>query len=244
MRATRVHTERRSTPALSLALLAVAGSALAADFGPGERCDFDVSYLGIGSGRSALRIEPAAGGRWTIVFEAGAQGPFGLFKVREESRSLWDAVRQRTIEFRAISEQGGKLSRSHAVLDEVGKKFDVVRVRDGKESRMTVPVAASVQDLASMFTYLRTKRLAVGDAETFPVLTSKRLTSLEARVMKRERIKTGAGTFNAVKVRGFLTAEKREMLFWFSDEPRHIPLRIEAELTIGSMKASLTGYSP
>lgn len=241
---------RRTATAMSLCalLLGIAPAARAFGFGPGERLDFDVSYLGLGSGKAALRIDPAVGEGarvWPIVFEGGARAPFGLFKVKERVTSMWDTSARATVEYSTVSESSSSQSRSHALLDLPGMKFEVVRNRNGTESKMTVPVETSVQDLASMVMFLRTKPLGLGDAEEFPVFTGKKVIQMLARVVKRERIKTDAGSFNAVKVRATLVSEtNRELIFWFSDDARHLPLKLEADLAIGSMVATLTRYTP
>lgn len=242
----------RSTFSSIFILALTALPARAANFGPGERLDFNVSYMGLGTGRCALRIDPARGENartWPIVFEGGTHGLFDVYRIKEQVTSLWDADGKRVVELTVASQHGGTRSQSHARLDESGGKFHVVRTRDGKQSTLAVPVESGVQDLTSALFYLRTRNLGIGDTEEFPVFTGKKVARFSARVVKREWLSTPAGSFTALKVRARVELDgkfksKRDMVIWFSDDERRIPLRIEADFQLGSMTAELTKYAP
>jgi hypothetical protein len=66
--------------------------------------------------------------------------------------------------------------------------------------------------------------------------------------MGKEIINTKYGKFHAIKIKPLLikgsmfeTGEK--MTIWVSDDPNHIPLRIQAQIKIGSVKADLMEFN-
>ena len=62
-------------------------------------------------------------------------------------------------------------------------------------------------------------------------------------VQAREKVQTPMGTFDAVRVepRVFngLLKRKGRMLIWFSDDPRHLPIRVKAMMAVGSITGTL-----
>jgi hypothetical protein len=95
--------------------------------------------------------------------------------------------------------------------------------------------------------YLRLQPLAVGQRYSVPVLAGRDLFTLDAEVVKAERLDTDIGEVDAVAVRiktGFKGKfdSKRPTWLWFTADERHVPLRITAEFAVGSLVASIKSY--
>ena len=65
--------------------------------------------------------------------------------------------------------------------------------------------------------------------------------------MGYEKIKTKFGTVNAMKFRPYVMSgrvfkEQESLTMWISNDENRIPLRIQASLLVGSLKADLIQY--
>lgn len=70
---------------------------------------------------------------------------------------------------------------------------------------------------------------------------------LYIRYLGKEKIKTRFGTFNAIKfrpllVKGTIFAGGEKMSVWVSDDPNHIPVRIESPIVVGTIKVDMMDF--
>jgi hypothetical protein len=70
---------------------------------------------------------------------------------------------------------------------------------------------------------------------------------LYVRYLGKETVKTKYGKFRAVKfkpllVKGTLFEGGENMTVWVSDDPNHIPIRVESPIIVGSIKVDLMQY--
>ena len=71
--------------------------------------------------------------------------------------------------------------------------------------------------------------------------------NLYIKYMGKEDVKTRYGKFHTIKfkpllVKGTLFQGGEKMTVWVSDDPNHIPLRIESPIVVGSIKVDMMGY--
>lgn len=71
--------------------------------------------------------------------------------------------------------------------------------------------------------------------------------NLYIKYLGKETVKTKYGKFNAIKfkpllVKGTLFEGGEKMTVWVSDDPNHIPLRIESPIVVGSVKVDMMQY--
>lgn len=89
--------------------------------------------------------------------------------------------------------------------------------------------------------------LAPGKTYTFDVFSGGNRYVFAFKVIGRERLTTALGTFDALKVEpsvvwlseGSFRKDATQTTLWISDDARHLPLRIESAVYIGSIKADL-----
>jgi hypothetical protein len=234
---------------LALTALLLASRAAAEGFSPGEETVLAVSWLNLPTGEARLSVGRAEGDVWPVIFQARTNGVAALVDIREHLVSYWDAPSRlpRGSDLRAY--EVGDHHQDSARFDRQRLTATVRVERKGKQHERRVPVPADVHDLASAFMWLRLQPLADGERYAVPVLAGTKPFTLRAEVVGRERVRTPAGTFRAVKVKvrtefegGF--AAKRDTFLWLADDPRHFLVKASAEFAVGSIVAELKSYRP
>ena len=247
----RVASAQRSAPPTAPRTLSAAtpGNAPAAAFTPGEEIDLTLDYLHIRTGRARLIVGQPEGAVWPVICQATTDGAAALLDIREHYVSYWDAEARtsRGSDLNAI--EVGDRHTERARFDRDGGKATVQVIRKGKVRESTHDVPGDVHDLASALLYLRMQPLAPGAHFEYPVFYGTDLFTLRADVEGEETVKTPAGRFDTLRVKvqlGFKNKfkTKRDSYIWFSNDVRHIPVRMSADFAIGSVVATLSGYRP
>jgi hypothetical protein len=220
----------------------LAALAVVAMFNQGETLDYNLHWTTISGGSARMTISPLNGDRYRIT-SVGKSGRFfsRFFRVRDEIESVVDRTTFSTQQY-------------HKILDERGRKKDELTViRNGTATRKdkTIKVPDPVFDPLSLIYHLRTLDLTPGKMHEFTVIADGKLYTLHANVLQRETIDTPAGKFNTVLVEpkmesqsGIYRDEQRRLLIWYSDDDRHLPVRIRSDLNFGSITATLRGVQP
>ena len=110
-----------------------------------------------------------------------------------------------------------------------------------KDSFSTSPVT---QDALSAIYVLRAVPFKAGDRMTMPVSDSGINYKGQFDIGAVERVKTGLGELSAWRIRLTLFDDKnrtvgRNMALWISDDARRLPVKLQAELTVGSFNLIL-----
>jgi hypothetical protein len=109
----------------------------------------------------------------------------------------------------------------------------------------------NVQDMLSIFYYLRNKidenNIEVGDEITVDLFFDNENYKFKTVFLGREVLKTKFGKVAALKFRPYVQAgrvfeEEESLTFWVSDDANKIPLKIEADLAVGSLEADLDAF--
>ena len=234
--------------AAALALLAALPSPAVA-LQPGEEIRMSVSYLHLPSGEGTISIGAPENGAWPLVFQGKTGGLVGLVNVRERLVSWWDPQSRLPFGSSLSAVELGDKHDDEARFDRGALKATVSVSRKGKVKVREVDVPADALDLPSVLLFLRLQPLALGQRYSVPVLAGRDLFLLDAEVVKAERLATDIGDVDALAVRvktGFKGKfdSKRPTWLWFSADERHVPLRISAEFTVGSLVASIKSYRP
>jgi hypothetical protein len=231
------------------AALSLGPVAARAEFAPGEQIEFSVEYLKIRAAQARITVGQAEGDVWPIIAQAKTDGLGSLVDVREHLVSYWDSVRllPRGSDLQAV--EVGDRHTDTARFDRENGKAHVRVLRKGKKIEQTYDLAPDAHDFASALVWMRLQPLAEGGRYEVPVFTTRGPFTLVMTVVGKERVETPAGTFDTVKVQVRTAfegnfASKRDTFVWFSDDTRHVPVRVSAEFAIGSIVATLSGYQP
>lgn len=237
------------TAALALLMTGSSIPPAAADdaFLPGEVTTLAIRYLGLPTGEGTITVGQPSGDVWPVIFQARTTGLVGLLDVREHLTCLWDAGTglPRGSDLRAV--ELGDHHADSARFDREAGTATVTVQRRARRSEQVVPVPPDAHDLTSAVMWLRRQPLAAGQVHRVPVLAGAKVFTLEATVERAERLDTPAGAFDALRVRARLElsgqfATRRDVVAWFSDDPRHLLVRLEAEFSFGAVVAELRRY--
>lgn len=118
----------------------------------------------------------------------------------------------------------------------------------GKKKNMSVPVY--VQDIVSGTYYARTIDYANSKpGQTFPldIYLDQEVYNLQFKYMGVETIKTDVGKVKCYKVRPQLVVDRvfkdeDDMTIWISADDNRIPIRVQTNIWVGSLKVDLEGY--
>jgi len=231
-------------------------------FAPGEHLVYSVSALGILGGIGELDIGRAtvtAGiPTWPIVAKARTEGLLEKFyPVHDRFVSWWDFARGESVQTDLLTNEGKKRQNliwhftrtAKPGTDERETSVLLEKTDATGAISWTVSVEPDASDVIAVTYWLRSRPLRVGDVETHPVFSGNAQWTMRAEVASREAIETPAGKFQAVLVHmstyfaGKLAAH-RSVDFYFSDDRRHLPLRSEAELKLGTLRAELVHFEP
>lgn len=104
-----------------------------------------------------------------------------------------------------------------------------------KREEKIIEIPFGTQDELSMIYFLRCKKLTPGNTYFFPLISKAKVVKVTISVKQGEVLKVkGLG-----RVRTLVVRTSHGYQLWLTDDPRHIPVRIEAEVKIGKMKANL-----
>jgi len=165
-----------------------------------------------------------------------------LYKVRDRYESYIDTATMQPLKFiRNVNESGYK-------------KYQNVSFNKSANTAITgegvFPVPACVQDVVSCMYYARNidyAKLNPGDKLSFSLFLNNEIYEMYIRYIGKETVKTKYGKFNAIKLKplllkGSIFEGGEQMNVWVSDDPNHIPVRVESPLTVGKVKIDMMDY--
>ena len=232
--------KRIAFASLALLMLVAADGPLEQTFASGETLVFSLTYLGMTGGTATMTVAsvPNDATRLRMTSLAEASSSFSrIYKVRDSLETVVGRSDFSTLYYRKQQNEGGKKKDEVTVVDQAKGTF----TRKGKTKVVPHPVF----DPLSLIYYLRLQDLTPGRSYKFTVLADGKVYPFEVEVTKRETITTDAGKFNCVvlqpKVKGvgIFRDEDSDLTIWYSDDARHLPVRIRSDVKIGTITASL-----
>jgi hypothetical protein len=233
---------KRVVVALAAILLLAADTPVDAIYSHGETLDYDLVWLGLSGGKARMTISPQAADATKLLLTSIAQSSSSfsrIYKVRDEIESVVDRASFSTVRYHKDLREGS----SHK--NDVTTYANGIATRKGK----TYTVPTPVFDPLSLVYYMRSQNLEPGRAMRFTVFADKKLYDVTANVTKRETIDTPLGKFKTVVVEpemrggGLYRDEDSKLTIWYSDDERHVPVRIRSDVKIGSITATLRGIT-
>jgi hypothetical protein len=148
-----------------------------------------------------------------------------------------------------LDEQGNRRRTSEAVFDRAAGKV-VWTERDPNNPAQEPRVISSnfsgaVQDLASIFYFLRTQPLAPGRSFEITISDSGRVYRVPVHVVEKKTMKTVLGKVSVLRVEpevfgeGRLVRGRGKMSIWFTDDARRIPVRASISNEMGTLDIKL-----
>jgi len=233
------------TVLIAFALLSLgAANPLTQVYVDGETLDYELVWLRISGGSARMTIAPADDASYKLTSIGKSSKTFSrIYAVRDEIETFATRDTFSTLHYRKMLREGSNRKDETTVIDPATH----IATRRGDEHIAVPPI---VFDPLSLIYYMRGFPLAVGTVLRFTIIADGKLRDVEAHVTGRETLNTDAGSFNCLVVEPKMEASgifredaKSQMTIWYSDDWRHIPVRIRSEAKIGAIVATLRGIS-
>lgn len=232
---------------LLIAILATASPAVADVqdiFVKGETLDFELTWLLVTGGglRMTIGLVPNDPAHFRITSIAKSNSSFSfIFKVRDAMTSIVNRDDFSTVRYEKHLNERGRRKDDTTMIDE--RRKIATRRRPNHDTEEII-VPRPVFDPLSLVYHLRALPMEPGTVQRFTVFADGKVYTLEADIPRTETIGTPAGTFKTVVVEpkmlaGGLFRDEGSLTIWYSDDPRHIPVRIRSDLKVGSITANL-----
>lgn len=217
-------------------------------FKAGEKLNYRLHYGVMNAGRVVLEVKPdliPIKGRsvYHIVGTGYTTGATDwVFKVRDRYETYLDKDALLPWYFvRRVDEGGFKFSQDYS-FNHFTNKVDV-----GNNEKMDFP--EGVQDMVSAFYSARNldlSRAKVGDTYSITCFMDKEIWPLTIRFLGREVLDTDLGDLRCLKFRpivqqGRVFKNDEDLTVWISDDKNHLPVRVQADILVGSVKLDITG---
>lgn len=218
-------------------------------FAPGEELTLEVRYLAMHAADVKVSVnELTLDGRdvWPIEVSGRTRGlASALHDIEATFVSYFDPDDGESAGWDQDESVNGQDTQERVRY--AGASASVRRVRDGKVTNATRSVAPGAHDILSAIFLLRTRELVEGSPISIPVFTGKQNWNLEGSVVGREAIEVGGRRWDTIVVRcrtkfdGKFSSD-RDVVIWLSADSRRIPVKVEADFLIGTMRATLERY--
>jgi hypothetical protein len=219
-----------------------ASRAMTVPYAVGERLDYDVKFgpmrVGSGSmevlGNDNVRNRPT----WHIMFRV--KGGTFFYKVDDRFESWIETTTLSSLRHKQDINEG---SRDRERIFEIFPERPSY-IEDDKPEK---PSVANPLDDGSFLYFIRSVPLEVGKTYEFDRYFRPDRNPVKITVLRKERIKVPAGTFDAIVIRPSIKSkgifsENGQAEVWLSDDERHIMLQMKSKLSFGSLNLYLKSY--
>lgn len=208
---------------------------------------FNASYANVVLKNNKLNGKPV----YHVVGTGRTTGLARLFfKVDDRYESYFDKETLLPYKFIRKIDEGGHTKDLEIDFNHEEQVAHINNKKHNKQSKMKV--ASGVQDLLSAFYYLRNNYnvsdLKKGQEITLDMLFDDDETfKFKLKYLGNQTIKTKFGKIACLKFRPFVQSgrvfkEQESLTLWVSNDKNKIPIRIKADLRVGSIKADLDAF--
>ncbi|MDR7372662.1 DUF3108 domain-containing protein [Flavobacterium aquidurense] len=222
-------------------------------FGTGEYFKFRIHYGIVNAGYATLEIKDATINNKKVHHAVGKGYTTGMskffFKVEDLYESYFDKETGSPYRYVRKIDEGGYTKNQEGFFNQSENR---VLVKDYKrKTEKTIITVDNVQDIISSFYYLRNHpnidKLKPGEAITIDMFFDEEITKFKLKYIGRQDITTKFGTvstlvFKPLVQTGRVFKEQESVTLWITNDDNKIPIRIKADLAVGSLKADLEEY--
>jgi hypothetical protein len=222
-------------------------------FGVGEWFKFRIHYGFVNAGYATLEVRDAVVNNEKGFHLVGKGYTTGMsrffFKVDDLYESYIDKETNSPYQFVRKINEGGYTKNQEGFFNPATNKIVVKDYKHKTEKTFTIP--KNTQDILSAFYYLRNSptidKIKPGESIAIDMFFDEETTKFKLKFMGREDIRTKFGKIDAMIFRplvqsGRVFKEQESVTVWISDDENKIPLRIQASLAVGSIKADLDAF--
>jgi len=223
-------------------------------FTTGEWFKFKMSYSNwFKAGEATLKVnEDVIDGKpvFHVVGKGKTTGAISwVFKVKDRYETFFDKKTGLPYKFIRDIDEGGHTKNIEIEFDQINNKAHINNIKHNKKS--IIDTKPNIQDMVSAYYYLRNKieidSLKPNDEFMTYMFFDKENYGFKLIYLGEEVIKTSFGKVRALKFRPHVMAgrvfkEEESLTLWVSKDKNRIPLRIKADLAIGSLRADLESF--
>lgn len=220
----------------------------------GEKLSYTLSWGFITAGYATLEVKPSKDGKTEFLTFATANKTVNKFYPVHDT--VYTLVRNKglmTDVFRKSLHEGTFHNKSLIRFDRNAKKAflsdtvfkDAANHHVKRSADTSVSINGLEHSIMSAFYLVRTLPLKEGATSRFSAVSGEKRYELKVIIHKREKIKTDLGEFNTVKVEPVLDGDgifksSGRIFIWFTDDEKRLPVLMQCEIKLGSIKAELT----
>lgn len=223
-------------------------------FDTGEWFKFKMSYSGwLKAGEATLEVEEDVINGKPVYHVIGKGKTTGairwFFKVKDRYESYFD--KQKIVPYRFIRDidEGGHTKNIEIDFDQNNNKAYVFNKKHN--TRQVIDTKPNIQDMVSTFYYLRNnldvKKLKVDDEIRTDMFFDGENYGFKIKYLGEEVLSTEFGDVKCLKFRPYVMAgrvfkEEESLTLWVSADQNRIPIRMKADLAVGSLRADLESF--
>ena len=224
-------------------------------FKPGEWLKFRVHYGWINASYATLQVKNSKVDDKTVYHVVGKGRTTGIarafFKVDDRYESYFDKEDYRPYKFVRKIDEGG-YTKDVEINFDYDKDEAILNDKKNKK-KYNFTIQDSIQDLISAFYYVRDNYefddLVIGeDIKLNMLYDDDGIFQFKLKYLGKEILKTKFGKVECLKFRPYVQSgrvfkEQESLSLWVSNDMNKIPIRIKADIAVGSIKADLEGYN-
>ena len=222
-------------------------------YGDGEYFKFRVHYGFVTAGYATLNVNNSKINGKEVYHVKGFGKTVGLskwfFKVEDDYQSYIDKEKDIPYRFIRKIDEGGY---TKDIQIDFNHNTNKATVNDKKHNETAVfSFPKETQDMISAFYYLRnkldTQNIKEGDVLEMNMFFDNENYKFRLKFLGKEILDTNFGRIRTLIFRPYVQSgrvfkEKESLTVWISDDNNKIPLLVNADLAVGSLKATLTEF--
>jgi len=221
-------------------------------FKKGEWLRFKMNYSGfLKAGNAILSVDETTLNGKEVYHVTGKGWTTGMikwfFKVNDNYQSYFDKNTGKPYLFKRKIDEGGYKKHRNTAFDYQKKK---AYIKDFIKKKDTVVAIGNVQDMLSMFYFLRkydASKLKKGKDILVDMFIDGETTRFKLRFLGIENVQTHFGKVKTLKFRPYVQSGRvfkaqESVTVWITADDNKIPVKIIANLSVGSLRAELDAY--
>lgn len=219
----------------------------------GEWLRYKMSFSGwLRAGSAILEVKETEYNNKKVYHTKGTgwtSGPIKwFFKVNDTYESYFDKDSVKPYLFKRKIDEGGY--KKHRITS-FNHKYKTAYIQDFTQQKDTTVAFNNVQDMLSSFYFLRNKdvsKLNEGEEIKLDMFLDAQVYPFKLRFLKRETLKTKFGKVKTLVFRplvqsGRVFKAQESVTIWITDDLNKIPIKLKADLSVGSLRAELEQYN-
>lgn len=222
-------------------------------FADGEWFRFRIHYGVFNASFATLEVKETTFKNKPVYHVVGKGKSTGLlhlfFKVDDNYETFVDKNTGSPLRFIRQIDEGGHTKDIQIDFDHSSNTAHVFNRKHNTRESFTVQ--ENVHDMLSSFYYLRNNLnvddISPGEMMTLNMFFDNENHDFKLKFLGREVVKTKMGNIAALKFKPYVLAgrvfkEKESLTIWVSDDGNRMPVKIKADLAVGSLDASLDAF--